>query len=215
VKTSSGEYFSEVADIWDELRATYFSESVRDKAITLSGAKGMGIAADIGAGTGFMSEGLLNLGLTVIAVDESPEMLSVAKNKLGSNLGAEFRLGSAEKIPIEDESVDYAFANMMLHHSETPELAVREMARIVRPGGAVVVTDLDEHDAVFLRTEHHDRWMGLGRDAVRTWFRFAGLEEISVTGIGENCCTTSDSGEVAAVSIFAAVGRKPAHKIIK
>lgn len=89
------------------------------------------------------------------------------------------------------------------------------MARIARPGGVVLVTDLDEHDSVFLRTEHHDRWMGLGRASVRTWFRLAGLEDINVTGIGENCCATSDSGEVAAVSIFAAVGKKPPHKIIK
>jgi ubiquinone/menaquinone biosynthesis C-methylase UbiE len=215
VTASSSEYFSEVASGWDELRADYFSESVRDKAISLSGARGRGIAADVGAGTGFMSEGLVNLGLNVIAVDESHEMLAEAKKKLESNPNVEFRLGSAEKIPIVDESVDYVFANMLLHHSDSPELAVREMSRITRSGGVVVLTDLDEHDAMFLRTEHHDRWMGFGRDIVRTWFQLAGLEDIIVTDIGENCCAKSESGEVAAVSIFAAVGRKPAHKIIK
>jgi ubiquinone/menaquinone biosynthesis C-methylase UbiE len=178
-------------------------------------ANGRGTAADIGAGTGFMSEGLIDLGLKVMAIDGSLQMLSVAKDKLGSNSVIEFVLGSAEKLPLEGECVDYAFANMMLHHSESPGSAVKEMARITRPGGIVAVTDLDEHDSVFLLTEHHDRWMGFDREAVRNWFQLAGLEEIKVTAIGEDCCATSDSGDFAAVSIFAAVGRKPAHKTIK
>jgi ubiquinone/menaquinone biosynthesis C-methylase UbiE len=213
VSPLSREYFAGVADKWDQLRESYFSDSVREKAISISGAKAGQVAADIGAGTGFMSEGLLRLGVTVIAVDDSAEMLSVARRKLGS--AVDFRLGSAEAIPIEDGKADCVFANMLLHHSGNPRAVIFEMCRILKEGGRVVITDLDEHNALFLRTEHHDRWMGFNRDKVRGWLEQAGMEEVNVTGMNESCCATSSAGENANVSIFAAVATKPTHKLIK
>jgi ubiquinone/menaquinone biosynthesis C-methylase UbiE len=212
---SSKEYFAEVAERWDELREGFFTDSLRDKAIALSEIKAGSLAVDVGAGTGFMSEGLLAAGARVVAVDDSEEMLSQARAKLGVNKGIEFRLGSAEKIPVPDGTADFVFANMVLHHVEHPGVAVKEMARILKPGGRVVVTDLDRHDAVFLKTEHHDRWMGFDRAAVREFISAAGLEEATVVGVGELCCATSSCGEKAEISIFAAVGRKPTHKTIK
>jgi SAM-dependent methyltransferase len=160
-----------------------------------------------------VSEGLVGAGLRVIAVDESPEMLEEAKKKLGS--GVEYKLGSAERLPLPDCEVDFAFANMLLHHVESPGVAVREMARIVKPGGKVVVTDLDRHTASFLRTEHRDRWMGFDRREVEDLFSGAGLIDVRVLGIGEECCATSEKGERAEIGIFAAVGVKPAHNTIK
>ena len=71
-----------------------------------------------------------------------------------------YRVGEAESLPIPDVAVDYAFANMYLHHVESPPEAIREMARILKPGGKLVITDLDEHRFEFLRTEHHDRYYG-------------------------------------------------------
>jgi ubiquinone/menaquinone biosynthesis C-methylase UbiE len=161
-----------------------------------------------------MSEGLSRKGVRVIAVDESPAMLEVGMKKLGSSW-VDFRLGSAEKIPVGDGEVDVAFANMMLHHVEDPGKVIAEMSRILRDGGRVVLTDLEEHHAVFLKTEHHDRWMGFNKETVKGWLEGAGFEGVSVTALGESCCATSDSGEVAAVGIFAAVATKPIHKIIK
>jgi ubiquinone/menaquinone biosynthesis C-methylase UbiE len=212
---SSREYFSEVAPKWDELRSAFFSESVRDKAIALSGARRGMVAADIGAGTGFMSEGLVNLGLKVIAVDNSREMIAEAEKKLGLKDGVDFRIGAAENVPIGDNSVDCVFANMLLHHAESPDVVVKEMARIVRHGGKVVVTDLDRHENTFLRTEHHDRWMGFSGEDVKGFFIRAGLEDVRVVRLSEQCCATSTGGERAEVAIFAALGSKPAHKNIK
>jgi ubiquinone/menaquinone biosynthesis C-methylase UbiE len=210
----SREHFAEIAEDWDRLRESYFSDSVRDKAISISGAKGGETAADIGAGTGFMSRGLVSKGIRVIAVDESPEMLEVARKKLGSR-GVDFRLGSAEKLPVGDGEVDLVFANMMLHHVEDPRKVIGEMSRILKDGGRVVLTDLEEHQALFLKTEHQDRWMGFSREVVKGWLEGAGFEEVGVTHLGESCCATSNSGEVVAVGIFAAVATKPIHKIIK
>jgi ubiquinone/menaquinone biosynthesis C-methylase UbiE len=212
---SSRKYFSEVASRWDELRSGYFSESVRDKAISLSGARRGKLAVDVAAGTGYVTEGLVRAGLRVIAVDDSPEMLAEARRRVGSRRGVEFRLGSAEQLPLNAESADYIFANMLLHHTESPGAVLREMTRVLRPGGRVVATDLDKHGFAFLSTEQHDRWLGFDRAAVQGLFADAGLKGVKVVGLDEKCCATSTRGERADVSIFAAIGTKPTHKITK
>jgi ubiquinone/menaquinone biosynthesis C-methylase UbiE len=75
-----------------------------------------------------------------------------------------YLLGEAEALPLADRSVDYAFTNMCLHHVEHPPQAIREMARILRPEGVLVITDLDEHSFEFLREEHHDCWLSFRRE---------------------------------------------------
>lgn len=189
------------------MRQGFFSETVRQKAYSLANVKEGKIAADIGAGTGFITEGLIQKGLRVIAVDRSEEMLKQMKNKFGANIKIEYRQGEAECLPIETHSVDYAMANMYLHHVEEPLLAIKEMVRILKPGGKIVITDLDEHNIDFLKTEHHDRWMGFKRIDVSSWFRSVGLKNVIVDCAGGNCCATSGCGRTNAnISIFAAYG---------
>jgi len=207
--TGSRNYFETVAPKWDTMRQGFFSETVREKAFEAAGAVAGKIAADIGAGSGFVTEGLLRRGLRVIAVDRSEAMLEEMRRKFGAGGAVEYRLGEAESLPLADGSVDYAFANMVLHHVESPPVAIREMARIVKPGGRLVITDLDRHDFDFLRTEHCDRWMGFDRPDVARWLAEAGLTEVSIDCVGENCCASSQSGcGEAAVSIFVASGMK-------
>ncbi|MBI5518446.1 MAG: methyltransferase domain-containing protein [Desulfovibrio sp.] len=214
---SSKAYFAQVAGQWDELRAGFFPEAVREKALELAGI-GLGagaakIAADLGAGTGFVTQALLGAGLTVFAVDQSPPMLA----QLRATFAAEARTGrlhalegTAEALPLPSASVDYVFANMFLHHVDDPARALAEMARILRPGGRLVVTDLDLHAHDFLLTEHHDRWPGFRRADVQAWLVAAGLADAAVDCCGERCCADSCSGSHRAeISIFAASGRKP------
>ena len=203
-------YFDRVAEQWDAMRARFFSEAVRERALEAAGVRPGALAADIGAGTGFMAEGLLRRGLRVIAVEPSAAMRAQMARKFAGAEGLELREGTAEALPLPDASVDYAFANMCLHHVERPPLAIREMARILRPGGVLVVTDLDEHRFEFLRTEHHDRWLGFRREEVARWFREAGLVDVRVECAGEDCCARANAGDAyARVSIFVASGRKP------
>lgn len=203
---TSKQYFEKVASQWDQMRQSFFSEAVRKKAIAVAGVRSGEIAADIGAGTGFITEALVLAGLRVIAVDQSEAMLAEMKKKFP---GVDCRVGEAEDLPISDESVDYAFANMCLHHVESPARAIREMVRILRPGGKLVITDLDEHTHEFLRTEQHDRWLGFKRQDIEQWLTDAGLEDVLVDCVDENCCAQSSCGcESAGVSIFIATGVK-------
>lgn len=205
----SKEYFDKVAGQWDGMRKTFFSESVREAAFKAACLEAGKLAADIGAGTGFVTEGLLRNGVKVIAIDQSQEMLDQMRSKFGDQSNAEFLQGTSENLPLEDKTTDYAFANMYLHHVDSPDRAIKEMVRILKPGGILVMTDLDTHNFEFLRVEHHDRWMGFKRKDIEKWLKEAGLENVIVDCAGENCCAASECGsENAKVSIFIASGVK-------
>lgn len=206
---SSENYFDNVAKEWDRMRESFFSEAVRNKAFSTADVQEGRVASDLGAGSGFITEGLLRKGLKVIAVDQSKAMISVMKEKFSDAEGIDFRVGDSKRLPIADEAVDYTFANMYLHHVESPLDAIKEMARILRPAGKLVITDLDEHAFEFLRVEHHDRWMGFKREDIKKWLTEAGLKNVYVDCVGENCCAQSSCGSASAsVSIFVASGEK-------
>lgn len=210
---NSKEYFDAVAGEWDTMRKGFFPDSVREQAIRAANlAPGMTVA-DIGAGSGFLTEALLKKGVSVVAVDQSAQMLEIMKTKFGSFTNVQYRVGAAEHLPIDSAALDHAFANMYLHHVEQPPAAIKEMVRTLKPGGRLILTDLDEHKFEFLRTEQHDRWMGFQRDDIKKWFEDAGLKNVAIDCVGDNCCATSHCGcDEASVSIFIAVGTKMMRK---
>lgn len=202
------DYFEKHANEWDSMRESFFSDDIRQKAIAKANIKTGETAADIGAGTGYISEALNVKGVKVFAVDESPAMLKVLKEKFGETI--ETLVGTSDLIPLSESSVNHAFANMYLHHVPGPAKAIVEMVRIVKPGGSVVITDLDEHSFEFLRTEQNDRWMGFKRSDIKDWFLKAGLTNVTVESTDENCCSDSTCGCTSAkISVFIAHGQKP------
>ena len=184
------------------------SDRVGRRIVKLADIHPVDFVVEIGPGTGFLTEGLLARGVYVVAVDQSAVMLDALRAKFPETTRLDCRVGEAEQLPLESGSVDYCLANMFLHHVEHPPAAIREMVRVLRPGGSVVISDLDSHDFSFLREEHHDRWMGFGRAQVRDWFVEAGLTDVQVAGSGEDCCAVSEAGVEASVSIFVASGRR-------
>jgi ubiquinone/menaquinone biosynthesis C-methylase UbiE len=206
---SSRPYFDAVASEWDAMRRGFFSERVRDAALGALGVEPGRRAADVGAGTGFMTEALLQRGLEVVAIDESPPMLAVLAERFGETR-VECRVSDGRSLPLETGSVDYAVANMYLHHVASPSDAIREMVRILRPGGGLAITDLDAHEFEFLRDEHHDRWLGFDRAHVRGWLEHAGAKSIEITSVGTTCDATSAAGDTrASINIFLALGVRP------
>ncbi len=205
----SKDYFDQVADQWDNLQASFYSEKVRDRALATAAVQTGDIAADIGCGSGFITEGLIRAGLHVIAVDQSEAMLAEMKRKSAGIDDIDYRCGEAEQLPISDNSVDYVFANMYLHHVEKPPIAIKEMVRILKSGGALVITDLDSHTSEFLRDEHRDRWLGFDRGDIQQWFAEARLRRVTIDCVGEQCCAPSNSGsQSASINIFVASGEK-------
>ena len=205
----SKDYFDHVAREWETMRKEFFSEIVREKALERADIQPGTTAADIGAGTGFITEGLLKKGVKIIAVDQSETMLAEMKKRFTDYNNIDYCTGTAEALPIPDGTVDYVFANMYLHHVDSPPDAIKEMVRTLKKGGILVITDLDEHSHEFLRTEHHDIWMGFKREDVKQWFCSAELDNVTVKCTDESCCSQSQCGEeYAHISIFLASGVK-------
>jgi len=205
----SKKYFEKVASQWDQMRKNFFSDNVRDEAIAAANVKAGQLAADIGAGTGFIAEALVQKGLKVIAVDQSLAMLEEMKKKLSRFDTIDYRIGGSDNLPIPDETIDTIFSNMYLHHVKSPQVAIKEMVRVLKTGGKIVITDMDVHEYEFLKEEHNDWWLGFKREDIRKWFSEAGLQNVQIDCVGEDCCAESDCGNnKASVSIFIAIGTK-------
>ncbi|MGQ9632339.1 MAG: class I SAM-dependent methyltransferase [bacterium] len=205
------EYFGKVASEWDRIREGYFDESVVAKMLEVFPLRDTMVVVDMGTGTGFVALGLAPFVKKVIGIDASEEMLAVARRNMSERgiRNVEFKVGDIEDIPLEGSSVDAVFGNMVLHHAPHPGRAIRELARIVKPGGGVALTDLDAHENEWFRREMADLWMGFKREDVRRWFEDAGLRDVLVDCVGSNCCAESSEGKgLASVSIFIARGVK-------
>ncbi|MFJ9696149.1 class I SAM-dependent methyltransferase [Kitasatospora sp. NPDC101183] len=98
-----------------------------------------GVALDAACGTGRQTAALLARGHRTIGVDQSPEMIAQAR---GRSPQAEYRIGRLEALPLEDDSVDVAVCSMAMTHQSELTTAIGELARVVRPGGRIVVSDL-------------------------------------------------------------------------
>lgn len=202
-------YFDGVAKDWDELRKAMFSERVRDFMVKESHVTPDSVVVDVGCGTGFLSKGFVGIAQQVIGVDSSEEMLTQARNNLYQAENFETRLGTAEMIPLEDGMADLVVGNMILHHCPNPLAAIKEMARVLKIGGRLLLTDLDKHEHEEVREEHKDLWLGFDREDLKKRFELAGLKNVEVKGTDESCCTTSSCGGEIKVSIFLARGTKP------
>jgi len=207
-------YFDQVAPEWDVMRKTMFDERIRDQAIAAARLAPGQAAVDVGAGTGFLSEGLLAQGVRVAAVDESEAMVAQMRRKFAGRTGFEAHKGDGLRLPFADGSFDAALANMYLHHVGSPAVAIREMARVLRPGGRLVITDLDQHDHEELRAEHHDRWMGFTRPDVAAWMAEAGLASVAVQGTSECCSTTTAHAGAVAIGVFLARAEVPTDRTV-
>ncbi|MFQ5435326.1 MAG: class I SAM-dependent methyltransferase, partial [Anaerolineae bacterium] len=118
------------------------------------------------------------------------------------------REAPGDALPLPDNSLDAVFGNMYLHHTPDPAAAIAELARVLRPGGRLVLTDLDAHDQEWMREAMADRWLGFERDEIRAWFETAGLTAVDVDCAEGECCTGGLDGQELALSIFVAYGRK-------
>jgi ArsR family transcriptional regulator len=179
-------YFERVSGDWDEMRSSFYNEKVIDALADHAQVDPSSTVVDVGTGTGFIAAGLAPRAASVIAVDNAPAMLAVAKTNLGT-LGVsnvELREAELDSLPLTNDSADAAVANMVLHHAPDPAVMISEMARVVRPGGMIAITDEIEHSYEWMRTEQADVWLGFGEADVAAIFSQARLVEYGYASLG-------------------------------
>ena len=138
--------------------------------------------ADLGAGDGSFSLLLARRASKVIAVDASEKMLDAGR-ELAARHGVEnieFRAGDMEELPIDTAVIDVAFFSQSLHHALHPRRALEEAARILKPGGRLVILDLAKHRFEEAREMYADEWLGFAEAELESMLEKAGFGNIDV-----------------------------------
>ncbi len=185
-RTAAAEaYFRENASEWDRLRALHASEeaveqAARDLLVPATGAR-FAQLLDLGTGTGRMLAVLADRADALIGFDINQDMLAFARSRLenGAVPGhAELRQGDLLALPVEDSGADAAVIHQVLHFLADPGAALLESARVLGPGGRLLVVDFARHDLEFLREQHAHRRLGFDRDEIETLAQGAGLNPL-------------------------------------
>ncbi len=171
-------YFRRNAAKWDEIHSLYVAEEKVEQVLMdlLSGSR-VGDLLDVGTGTGRILELLAPQAEHAIGLDQSREMLAVARANLDKAglRHCELRQGDMYQLPLPPRSVDAVTFHQVLHFGETPAAAIAEAARVLRPGGRLLVADFAAHAIEDLRDTHAHQWLGFRDGDVRDWFLAAGL----------------------------------------
>jgi ubiquinone/menaquinone biosynthesis C-methylase UbiE/DNA-binding MarR family transcriptional regulator len=164
---------------WDEMRALDLpAQAVEDSLLARVPEHGVDRLLDIGTGTGRVLELLAPRIRQGIGIDASKAMLALARARLArAGLShCSVRLADMYRLPLADGSVDAVVLQMVLHYAEQPESVIAEAARVLRPGGLLLVVDLAAHQRTDLTARLAHRWPGFSNDTLHRMMVGAGVE---------------------------------------
>lgn len=172
------EYFAANAGEWDSLRALHIPEDqVEGALLEFVGPSQVSSYLDLGTGTGRILELVAPRASRAVGIDLNGEMLSLARARIErAALGhVQVRRGDLFELPYADDSFELITVHQVLHYLEDPSAAVAEAARVLKPGGRLVIADFAPHQLEFLRDEHQHRRLGFTDKEVAHWCKAAGL----------------------------------------
>jgi ArsR family transcriptional regulator len=174
---AANRYFTAQAEVWDQIRSLHVAESEVEQAIDRAlGRRPLGRLVDVGTGTGRMIELFGPRSSQAIGIDRSSEMLRLARVKLAAaGIHPSLRQGDMYALPLADESADRVIIHQVLHYAHSPAAAIAEAARVLSPGGTLLIVDFAAHEREELRsTDAHIR-LGFEDEVMAAWFAAAGL----------------------------------------
>ncbi len=207
-------YFKSNAAEWERIRALHAPDKDVESAIArhLTAAP-IDSFLDAGTGTGRMLELIAPHAGRAIGIDVSPDMLAIARDRLlRANIqNAQVRLGDTYRLPFPNGSAgsgfDVVLFHQVLHYLDDPGTAVAEAARVMAPGGKLLIADFAPHKEEFLRDEYAHRRLGFSDREVEGWFAAAGL-----SGAGIETIAPKSEGEKLTVKLWLAIAKAKSKK---
>jgi len=171
-------YFRDNAAEWDRIRALHVPEAVVTQAMReMMGETPIDSLIDLGTGTGHALEEFAPKARSAVGIDMNRQMLAYARarmDRLGLN-HVQLRQGNLLNVPLAEASADAVVLHQVLHFLDDPAPAIAEAARLLRPGGRLLVVDFAPHDLEDLRERFAHRRLGFSREQMAKWLEDAGL----------------------------------------
>lgn len=199
-RTASREFFSTAAGQWDAVRAELFGSRAGLAALPAL-LDEQWTVGDLGCGTGELAASLAPFVARVIGVDASKPMLAAARRRLEDAGNVELRAGELEALPIADGELDAVVLFLVLHHVAEPPLALAEVARVLKPGGRVLVVDMLPHEHEEYRQRMGHVWQGFSAETIGGW-----MDEAGLTGFRQHALPPDPDAK--GPILFAATGRR-------
>lgn len=199
-------YFKANATRWDSIRSRHVAESKVEAAMLEAMGPGpFDLLVDLGTGTGRMLELFADRFRRGIGIDASHAMLALARVNLerAGHSHCQVRHGDIYHLPLADGAADAIVIHQVLHFLDEPAHALGEAARVLAPGGRLLVVDFAPHGLEFLREEHQHRRLGFTDEQVAAWLTDAGLSVAPVRRLAP------DSGGSDALTVSLWLAHRP------
>jgi len=181
-RTVTQSFFATASAEWDDLRAQLFGARADLLALpALLDPKA--VVGDLGCGTGAVSAALAPHVGQVHAIDASPAMLAAATARLASFTHVTVTEGTIEALPLDNGMLDIAVLMLVLHHVADPLRALREVHRVLRPAGRLLLVDMQPHANERYRDTMGHVWLGFSPDTLTRWLHEAGFAEVRITAM--------------------------------
>ena len=173
-RSRSREFFTSAAGRWDRLRRDLFGLA-SESPVLLGLLDSAWVVGDLGCGTGRAAEALAPFVARVCAVDPSEAMLLEAQRRLAELPNVSVKRGELEELPLANGELDAALVVLVLHHVAEPAAALSEVARVLKPGGRLLLVDLAPHERTEFRDEMGHLWLGFSAAQLAAWLMAAGF----------------------------------------
>ncbi len=199
-RTTSEHFFASSSGQWDRLREELFGADFAYRAVA-GLLDDEWTVADLGCGTGAMAAILAPHVKQVIGIDASDEMLDAARDHHRAFTNIDWKKGTLETLPVKSQTVDAVTIMLVLHHLPSPATALAEAARILTPGGRVLIVDMAPHEKEEYRQQMGHVWLGFGEEQVKKLMTTAGFTHVKVHAL-------TPAKAAKGPALFAATARK-------